>query len=545
MRYRVNQEDRRPNILLITCDQLRSDYLGCYGADFMQTPNIDALAAEGRVYENAYSPNPVCIPARHNLLTGLTDRHHGFDDNYFGEEAKPLPYYLPTFPQILSDNGYDTCAVGKMHFQPERRMNGFDHFFNMDEVPPDREADDYMLFLKEKGYGNLQSINGVRHCLYMQPQRALMPEELHGSHWVADRSIQYLDEQRGRRPFLLWTGFIHPHPPLHIPDEWAEMYKGKLPAPSVPKTPLGLLAEENKTLGDLPTPEAVQRMREMYAAAISYVDFQVGRIVEKLKELDLYDDTLILFTSDHGEMLGDLGTYQKFLPYDPSCKIPFIVHWPKQVAAGERDPRFVDLNDVLPTFLDAAGAEYPDVYDLPGESVFGEGVKDRRYQYVEHQRDSKRWCMLRDERYKYVYSYGDDEQLFDMANDPQETENLLYGGGTPEMRAVADRLRQRLIRYEARYGLKGGIVNGDFEKRPRYQPILYWEENFPNFVKMLVKEGEKEALNDMLDEVLWAIEKEPTVKLSLNHTRDILQRAGYSEERIDALMERAKEQGNY
>ena len=113
------------------------------------------------------------------------------------------------------------------------------------------------------------------------------------------------------------------------------------------------------------------------------------------------------------------------------------------------------------------------------------------------------------------------------------------------MRAVADRLRRRLIRYEARYGLKGGIVNGDFEKRPRYQPILYWEENFPNFVKMLVKEGEKEALNDMLDEVLWAIEKEPTVKLSLNHTRDILQRAGYSEERIDALMERAKEQGNY
>ena len=260
-----------------------------------------------------------------------------------------------------------------MHFQPERRMNGFDHFFNMDEVPPDREADDYMLFLKEKGYGNLQSINGVRHCLYMQPQRALMPEELHGSHWVADRSIQYLDEQRGRRPFLLWTSFIHPHPPFDAPDEWAEMYAGKLPAPAVPKTPLGLLAEENKPLGDLADDASLQRIRELYAACVSYCDHQVGRIVEKLKELDLYDDTLILFTSDHGEMLGDLGTYQKFLPYDASCKVPFVLRWPQRVGAGERDPRFVDLYDILPTFLDAAGAAYPDVYDLPGERLWRGG----------------------------------------------------------------------------------------------------------------------------------------------------------------------------
>ncbi|MCQ4948295.1 sulfatase family protein [Bittarella massiliensis (ex Durand et al. 2017)] len=544
MRFRVNREDRRPNILLITCDQLRSDYLGCYGADFMQTPHIDALAAEGRVYENAYSPNPVCIPARMGLLTGLGCRHHQFYDNRWAPDAPPLSYKLPTFPQILSDSGYDTCAVGKMHFQPERRASGFDHFFAMEEGPSSREADSYLQFLKEQGYGRVQSFHGVRHCLYMQPQRSLLPEALHGSHWVADRSIQYLDEQRGRRPFLLWTSFIHPHPPFDAPDEWAEMYAGKLPAPAVPKTPLGLLAEENKTLGDLADDASLQRMRELYAACVSYCDHQVGRIVEKLKELELYDDTLILFTSDHGEMLGDLGTYQKFLPYDASCKVPFVLRWPQRVGAGERDPRFVDLYDILPTFLDAAGAAYPDVYDLPGESVFGEGVKDRRYQYAEHQQGSKRWCMLRDERYKYVYSYGDDEQLFDMVADPQETENLLCGGGTPEMRAVADRLRQRLIRYEARYGLKGGIVNGDFEKRPRYQPILYWEENFPPFVRSLVREGEREELDDMLDEVLWAIQKEPTSKPAQTHARDILLRAGYAEERVDALMERAKAQGN-
>ena len=113
--------NKRPNIILIACDQLRSDFVGCYGSSFMHTPNIDALAAQGCVYENAYSPNPVCIPARHNMLTGLTARHHGYDDNYFGNEAKPAPYELPTFPLILSDAGYETVAIGKLHFQPERR----------------------------------------------------------------------------------------------------------------------------------------------------------------------------------------------------------------------------------------------------------------------------------------------------------------------------------------------------------------------------------------------------------------------------------------
>lgn len=160
-------KDTRPNILLITCDQLRYDYVGAYGCDFIETPNIDRLAGEGCLFVNAYSPNPVCIPARHNLLTGLTARHHGFDDNYFGESAKAAPYYLPTFPQILSDSGYETVAIGKMHFQPERRMNGFDYFYNMNELPPTREADDYAMFLKEKGYGHLSSPHGVRTCLYM------------------------------------------------------------------------------------------------------------------------------------------------------------------------------------------------------------------------------------------------------------------------------------------------------------------------------------------------------------------------------------------
>lgn len=538
-------DNQKPNILLITCDQLRSDYVGCYGADFMETPNIDTLAQEGCLYENAYSPNPVCIPARHNILTGLTARHHGFDDNYFGPEAKSMPWYLPTFPQILSDSGYETIAIGKMHFKPERRMNGFDYFLNMNELPPTRESDQYAMYLKEQGYGNLGALHGVRTCLYMQPQRSLVPAEHHGSTWVADRVIDYLDETRGRMPFLMWAGFIHPHPPLDVPDEYADMYKGKIPNPARSVTPLCELAKENIPLACQYNEDVLTRTRELYAASVSFADYNIGRIIAKLRELDLYDNTLILFTSDHGEMLGDLGTYQKFLPYDASSKIPFIIRFPEKVAPGTTDKRFVDLNDILPTFLDAGRTAYPADYDLPGESVFVKnGVKNRRLQYAEHQKDSRRWCMIRDERYKYVYHYGDHEQLFDMAGDPQETTNLLWECDDPQILSIRDHMKDALLAYEKRYGLKDCIVDGTFAARTPFEQEMYYECNFPFFIDMLVKDGEKEAMNDYAAEILKAIEKEPSVKLELNHTYEILSDLGYSDEYIEDLIRRAKEQGN-
>ena len=170
----------RPNILLITTDQQRYDTIHAAGFDYMITPNLDRLAAEGCIYTNAYSPNPVCLPARHNLITGLSARYHSFDDNYF-DDSHQIPYHLPTFAQMLSDNGYDTIAIGKMHFQPYRRHNGFNRLLLMDEIPRFREDDDYAIYLKNNGYDYLQSLHGVRHMLYMQPQQSLVAEKDHGS----------------------------------------------------------------------------------------------------------------------------------------------------------------------------------------------------------------------------------------------------------------------------------------------------------------------------------------------------------------------------
>ncbi len=533
-----------PNILLITCDQLRYDFIGTTSGGKIYTPNINRLANQGCLYENAYSPNPVCIPARHNLITGLTDRLHGFDDNYFGKEAKSCPYYLPTFAQILRDGGYETIAIGKMHFQPERNAAGFDFFYNMNEVVPTREMDDYAMYLKQNGFGHIHSIHGVRNCLYMQPQRSLLPEKYHGSAWVADQAIEYLDRTRGRQPFMMWAGFIHPHPPLDVPERWADYYRNKIDLPVTSITPLSKLAEENKYLACMDSLQKVNRVRELYAAAISFADEQIGRILEKLDELDLAENTLVVFTSDHGEMLGDLGTYQKFLPYDAASRIPLILRYPGRIIPGRRNASFADLNDLLPTFLGVAHLRYPASYDLPGESLLEtKPKKDRDYQYLEHQHGSKRWCAIRDIRYKYIHYYGDEDQLFDLAMDPHETFNLLFCCKEKDIYKRVKQLRQRLIYMEERYGLEGYTYKNEFIKFPPYQISPSFEETMQPFAQKLISE-EAELMNNVDDEILAAIKNEPTVKLHTAETVAILSDLGYSDERMSALFERARQQGN-
>lgn len=540
----MKREKKKPNILLLTTDQQRFDTINAAGYDFIQTPNLDRLAEEGCMFTNAYSPNPVCIPARHNLITGLTAKHHGFDDNYF-EETRNIPYDIPTVGEIMSNDGYDTIAIGKMHFQPYRRHNGFNKLYLMDEIPRYREDDEYAMYLKDVGLGHIQSIHGVRHLLYMLPQRSIVPEEHHGTKWVADRTIEYLDNNRGRRPFFIWSGWIAPHPPFNVPDRLADLYKDvDIPAPFESKTPLSQLAQENKNIADYPNEKYLRRARELYYAGISHVDENIGRILEKLEEIGELDNTLILFTSDHGEMLGDHGTYQKFLPYDGSSKIPFIARYPNLLESGTKRDDFVDLNDILPTFMDVAGAKYPADIELPGGSIFKD-TKDRNYQYIEHNKGSKRWISLRDKRYKYNYYYGGGyEELFDMLEDPQESTNLLFDNKDEEILKIKDRLRKKLIQYEEKWGLEGYVKDGDFVEYEPYEQVFYRETNFPYIIKELVKEEERESMNDMCDEVLMATEKEEIVRLKDLDLETFKIYGGFDDEKIKELIRRDEERRN-
>lgn len=502
---------KRPNILLITTDEQRYDTIGAMGYDFMKTPNLDKLALEGCCYTNAYSNNPVCMAARHNILTGLTARYHGFDTNYFENDPRVIPYNLPTLPQLLSDAEYDTIAIGKMHFQPCRRHNGFTKMELMEEIPRNLEDDEYAKYLSENGYGDIQSLHGVRHLLYMLPQRSMIAEKHHGTSWVAERSIHHLKENNGKRPFFMWSSFIAPHPPFDVPQRWANLYKGtEFPPLKISETPTSKQLQTQKNIADYPSEIYFQRARELYYASISFVDFCIGKIIQQLKEMGEYDNTVIVFTSDHGEMMGDYGTFQKGLPYDSAAKIPFIIRYPPQIKPGSREEKFVDLNDLLPTFLDAARVPYPNPEILPGESIFKKsGEKNRNIQYIEYGREGRRWISLRNRKYKYNYYYGGGrEELFDMMSDPDETKNLLYGTLDPTLIAVKESMNNQLMELEKQYGLKGYVQEGQFLVFEEPRLAFRRESNPPIFSKK-----QNRGYVSLEEEVKRAIADEEVVKL--------------------------------
>lgn len=499
-------------------DQQRFDTIAAAGFDYMETPNLDRLAREGCLFRNAFTPNPVCIPARHNMLTGLSSRFHG----YAGNDPHPLDHHLPTLPRLLADHGYRTHAVGKMHFRPTRRHNGFDAMELMEEIPRYREDDEYALYLKEVGWGHVQNIHGVRNLLYMAPQRSIIPEEHHGSTWVGRRSAEFVRREAGRRPFFLWSSWIAPHPPFDIPDSVADIYRDKpLPEPLQSETTPSDQARRQERYGDLPQGEEAaynRRMRECYSSAISFVDKNIGPILEALEETGELDNTLIIFTSDHGEMLGDHGAYQKMLPYDSASRIPLLVRYPAAFPAGSERDDFVDLNDVLPTVLEAAGIAYPGPYPLPGASLLGAPL-DRQYQYIEYGSAKTRWISVRDARYKYTYYYcGAYEELFDVAADPAETTNLLASGyeqADASIQEERNRLRRVLYHFESERGPANYAHNGDFLEFPAQEETAGRRRNaqFPIFPERITDPDEKRAMTPLGDETIKAVEREPIVKL--------------------------------
>lgn len=504
--------ESRPNILLLTTDQQRYDTIAAMGYPYMETPNLDRLVREGCAVPLAHSPNPACIPARHSLITGQYSAVTGMDDNHF-DSPRRLPRGLPTLAGILSDAGYETTAVGKMHFLPARNHNGFGRMELMEELPRYRQDDDYAMYLKAVGEGHIQSLHGVRNVLAMLPQNPLQNEEHAGTRWVADRLIGHLENNGGGRPFFFWGSWIAPHPPFSIPKRYADRYRGKALPQAVPpdETPKPLTLE-NARLADYYDEAVARRAREYYYGAITQVDEQIGRVLEALAAIGQRDNTLVIFTSDHGEMLGDHGSYQKFQPYEGSVRVPMVLRWPTRLAAGSRYPGFADLTDILPTVLDAVGLDYPGELPLPGGSLLGasaDRVKDRAYQYTEHCQGARRWVSLRSSRHKYVYYYSEgQEEFFDLAKDPGEQHNLLKDGNLPpEYR----RMKTRLIETEARWGPKDHVENGSFRVFPAIHTTPKLPATFPLFGTNMKN---TDGLLPLWEEIRLAVRDEPSVDLT-------------------------------
>lgn len=475
---------KRPNFLIVLTDQQRFDTIAAAGYPWMKTPNLDRLVHEGCLFKNAYTPNPICVPARYDMLTGRTGRAHGHFDN----ASTLLDEGMPTFPRIFSENGWRTAALGKCHFTPVTAHHGYDELQLMEEIPEHIEDDAYLQYLRDKGYTDLRNIHGIRPLLYHAPQPALVPEEDLGPFWLAKRAEEWINKNSDR-PFLLTLGWIKPHPPWNVPESKKGIYAdANLPEPLEKSRDLPFPTEDSALYGDFDTADEKRKIREAYYESVTLVDEAFGRVFQCLERNGILDNTVIIYAADHGEMLQDKGFYQKTLPYDSACRIPLVVRYPAKFTPGSIRREFVDLLDIFPTLLDIAGIslDYKPSFAntrLEGESLLSAETPKRRIQYVHSCQGRYRWVMTRDERYKYIHYFaGGHEYLYDMTHDPAEKNNLIGTSDCPQ--GVYERLKAEALHRERQCGPVDSLRNGTFadERIDRF-PAFDWSngEKFPRW----------------------------------------------------------------
>jgi arylsulfatase A-like enzyme len=443
----------RPNILLTFTDQQRADTIGADGNSLIKTPHLDRLAAEGAMFRSNYTTSPVCVSARCSLITGQYPHRNGCYNNGY-----PMPEDRPSMMDLLADAGYRTHGIGKMHFTPDpHALRGFQSREQQAEIVGRVENDDYLQFLHENGFEHVHDPFGQRSEMYYVPQPSQLPARLHGTNWVGDRAVEFLRQADDGQPFFLWASFIHPHPPFSPPTPWNKLYRAPLvPPPHVPQQPQQWHTWWNRSQNrskyrdqgiDL---NLVRCMKAYYWACVSFIDFQVGRMLEALEERGMLDNTLIIHTSDHGEMLGDYDCFGKRTMLDPAARVPAIARLPGRFEGGrvvDRTP--TSLVDVMPTVLAAAEVQAP-AGQLDGVDLTEvlKGRHDDRTVFAQIEKDTHGLHMACDRNWKYFYSAADEREfLVDRRGDPDETRNR---AGLCFCRDATERMRSRLIeRYRA------------------------------------------------------------------------------------------------
>ena len=471
---------RRPNILLITSDQQHRSTLGTVN-DRIRTPALDRLCNEGVRFDRAYCPNPTCTPTRASIITGMYPSQHGA-----WSLGTKLYEDVPTFTQMLMQSGYTTGLVGKAHFQPLKSVYGME---SIEAMPNWRDLDfwrkfrgpwygfenveisrmhgseclvggHYAIWMEENGFANwadhfekwpqdpefAKRLRANRHWA--------LPEEFHYTRWTGERTIAQLDRAaQDERPFFLWASFHDPHPPYIVPEPWASMYDpadmvpGKLTAGEHDRNPIHF----GKTQEDDPDwwreaarGEAIHggksHLRDegelrkdmaVYYGMVSFMDQQIGRILDRLDEQGLADNTIVVFTTDHGHFLGQHGLIAKAIHhYEDVMRLPFIVRYPGKVPAGKTSEAIQNLVDLAPTFLSAAGLEktglMPGVDQMP---AWCGADPVRTWSVSENHHGTEHFHMRSyvNQRYKItVYRDGTDGELFDLEKDPGEVNNLWH-----------------------------------------------------------------------------------------------------------------------
>jgi choline-sulfatase len=421
----------KPNILLIMCDQLAAPALSFYGHPTVKTPHLSELVKDGVLFENAYCNSPLCAPSRFSMMTGQLPSRIGAYDN-----AAYFPAEIPTLAHYLRHHGYHTSLSGKMHFVGPDQLHGFEERLTTDIYPSDFGwTPDWEKFeVRPSWYHNMLSVVQAGVC--QSSNQLDFDEEVA---FQAERKIHDLARDKEQRPFMMLVSFTHPHDPFTItPEYWNRYGPVEIDPPTVRPIPYDQLDPHSQRLHYVcamdqyqQSEERVRNARHAYYGMISYIDDKVAQLVRALEATGRKENTLIVFISDHGEMLGERGLWYKMSFFEWSARVPMLFYAPKRFAA-RRIAEPVSLVDLLPTLVELANDGEPMSYadKLDGYSLLpwleGGEITDPAPVYGEMLGESAITpvFMVRRGRYKYVFSQSDPEQLYDLVADPHELNNL-------------------------------------------------------------------------------------------------------------------------
>lgn len=424
------------NVLFIMSDQHQQKATGCYGHDFVKTPNIDALAARGTRFSTAYSSSPVCVPARAVIATGKYIFETGYWDNCSAYEGRVRSWH-----HMLTENGMDVTSIGKLHFTRKEDPFGFKRQINPMHI--------------HDGIGDLRgSVKRPMAPAYTKWRgiERLGPGESTYTKYDRDITDTTCDLIRAKaanpdkKPWAMFASLVCPHPPYSAPQEYFDMYpaadmpKPKLIDPDAPLHPWMIELGRCRNFNDFVDEDIRRRIMSNYYGCVSYLDFNIGRLLECLDECGLRDDTIIVYTSDHGENLGTRKIWGKMNMYEEAAGIPMIVAGPS-VPEAKISNTAVTLVDIAPTILEGVG--------LP-EMIGDEGLRGQSLVELAKEPDllgraafseyygpgaARAAFMIRKENFKFIYYAGYEPELFDLDKDPEELTNLC---DNPNFKCIAE-----------------------------------------------------------------------------------------------------------
>ena len=447
----MEKPKKKPHILLLMNDEHRPDVLPVEGDPYIRTPTLDRLIGQGTYFRNAYTPSPVCVPARQSFLSGLYPTHCGclgFDT--------PLPSDVLTIPGHLSRYGYQTVSAGKMHFVGPDQMHGWHerigrgiygrNGYTPVDDPLHREQPD-----REEGTGKWPTAKEIKNARVGKGYWMIHDQ------YSVDGALHFLDEyfvgepydRPGGNPLLLAVSLSCPHYPYQCPEEQFNYYLRRV-KPYVEELPDNFDCHDffKVKIGEDVTYREAHRATAAYYGMIDWTDTQYARVVAKLEELNVMDNFVVVFLTDHGEMLGQKGLWEKQQFFEASVRVPFFISWPQRFPEGSKDiSKNVSLVDLFPTLCDIADIPIPEGLDghslVPLMEGKSEGWANEVYAELYHELNGPS-AMVKQDNLKYFRFEGKGwpDQLFDSAADPEENRNLIddpaYGNEKKRLRAKLD-----------------------------------------------------------------------------------------------------------